>query len=369
LNENGNYELKFGNGVFGRKLDEGDEVVVYYILSDNVNGLISANTINGNKLFNYSTATFEAIVSDTQSNSSTLITNSNSSNITFNNPTDSTFIGDSESVDNIRENVPNFVSSNQRLVTSSDFVSFYKRELVNIVQSVYIASNKEFIDNYIKYFYDISVDPSKVNRVLINQANFADSCDFNNVNVFCVPKFNIVNADGTLNYVPISFKNLIVDLAQSKKMVGMEIVPRDPVYVTFKLGITNQTGFTPSVTDNCKLVIVRESSNKVQKETLKNAVIDLIKDFFSLSNNTLGGTIKISELLSNIISIVGVKTVRTTNDLENITFKGVSFIAWNPLYDTDDIQVINQDTSLPFFKFPYLNNTDTLTNFIEVVDE
>ena len=28
LNENGNYEVKFGNGVFGRKLEQGDEVIV-----------------------------------------------------------------------------------------------------------------------------------------------------------------------------------------------------------------------------------------------------------------------------------------------------------------------------------------------------
>ena len=368
INENGNYEVKFGNGVFGRSLDEGDEVIIYYILSDNVNGLISANTLNGRKLFTYSTSLFETIYSQTSTEDSTLVTNTVSSNITFNNPTDSTFISSSESVDDIRNNVPKFVSANQRLVTSNDFTSFFEKELSNIAQSVYVASNKEYIDTYIKYFYDISVDPSKVNRVLINQANFADSCDFNNVNVFCVPKFSIAG-NNTLNYVPTSFKNLIVDIAESKKMIGMEVVPRDPVYVTLKLGISNLQTLTPNIADNCKLVVVRKQSNKVQKDTLRNRVANIITSFFALENNNLGQAISINELTSQILSVVGVKNVRTVNTTENITFQGMSFLIWNPVYPTDDISVINQDTTLPFFKFPYLNNAEAITNFIEVVDE
>lgn len=368
INENGNYEVKFGNGIFGRRLEEGDEVVIYYILSDNVNGLISANTLNGNKIFTYSTALFETIYSQITTEDSTLVTNTVSADITFNNPNDSTFISNSETVDDIRNNVPKFVSSNQRLVTTEDFTSFFEKELSNIVQSVYVASNKEFIDSYVKYFYDISVDPTKVNRVLINQVNFADSCDFNNVNVFCVPKFSIAS-NNTLNYVPTSFKNLIVDMAQSKKVVGMEVVPRDPVYVTFKFGITNQQTVTPSIADSCKLVIVREASNKVQKDTLKNRIAGIITSFFDLKNNNLGQNISISSLTSQILSVVGVRSVRTANTTENITFQGVSFIVWNPIYETDDIVVMNQDTTLPFFKFPYLNSPETITNFIEVVDE
>lgn len=369
INENGNYEVKFGNGIFGRKLEEGDEVIIYYILSDNVSGLISANAINGNKLFTYSTDLFEAIYNDTSTNQTTLITNDNSANILFVNPTNSTFVGNAETVDEIRSNVPKFVSSNQRLVTTEDFTTFFKKELSNIVQSVYVASNAEFIDSYIKYFYDISVNPMKVNRVLINQANFADSCDFNNVNVFCVPKFNILDSNNNLNYLPTSFKNLIVDITQNKKMVGLEVIPRDPVYVTFKLGISNQQTLTPSITEDCKLVLVREASNKIQKDTLKNKVIEIIKNFFSLSNNSLGQLISVNDLLSQILSVVGIRSVRTTNTKENISFQGISFIAWNPVYETDDIEIINQDTSLPFFKFPYLNSPESLSNYIEVVDE
>lgn len=369
LNENGNYEVKFGNGVFGRQLQGGDEVVVYYILSNNVAGIISANAIDGDKLFNYTTSLFETIYSDISQIDSTLITNANSSNINFRNPTNSTFVSNAEDVNQIRQNVPKFVSTNLRLVTSSDYTSYLNKELSNIAQSIYVASNKEFIDTYIKYFYDISVDPTKVNRVLINQSNFADSCDFNNVNVFCVPKFNSVGPNGLIDYMPNSLKNIIVDKTQGIKMIGAEVVPRDPVYITFKIGITNQQQYSSIITNVCKLIIVRESTNRVNKETLKNRVTKIITDFFALTNNQLGSVISISELTSNILSVAGIKTVRTFNATENINFKGISFIAWNPQYESDDIEMINQDTSLPFFKFPYLDSPSTLGNFIDVEDE
>ena len=50
LNENGYYEIKFGNGVFGRKLVEGDIVSANYLLSDNVKGIISKNVIEVQEL-------------------------------------------------------------------------------------------------------------------------------------------------------------------------------------------------------------------------------------------------------------------------------------------------------------------------------
>jgi len=370
LNENGNYEVKFGNGTFGRQLDEGDEVVIYYILSDNVAGVISQNAISGNTLFTYTTTLFESIYADTKVlDSATLITNSNNSFINFSNPNNSTAIGSSETVDEIRQNAPRFLASNLRLLTSQDFTQFITKSLNSITQSIYVASNKEYLDEYINYFYAISVDPNKENRVLINQVNFADSCDFNNVNVFCVPQLNIISDNQIPDYLSSSFKNLIVDITKSNKALGMEVVPRDPVYVTLKIGITNKSLYNKTIADTCKLVIVRENTNKIQKETLKNKVITEIKNFLDPGNNSLGGTIAIRALTSNILSIEGIKSIRTVNTAENITFQGVSFVAWNPSYEDDDISLINQDTTLPFFKFPYLNYPIDISNYIEVIDE
>ena len=370
LNENGNYEVKFGNGIFGKNLASEDEVVIYYILSDNTRGIISKNAINGNKLFTYTTQTFENIYTDIASiDTSTLLTNEISQAITFTNPINSTNVSKAETVDEIRKNTPKFVATNQRLVTTTDYTSFLEKNLNNLIHSIYVASNKAFIDEYINYFYQISVDPTKINRVLLNQVNFADSCDFNNVNVFCVPSFVQV-ADGQVpNYLSTSFKNLIIDLTKESKMIGAEVVPRDPVYMAFKLGISNRTLLTSTIANSCKLVVVRENTNKIRKDILKTRVTEIIRDFFTPINNNLGQQLKLSNLASQILSIAGVKSIKTTNVDENIDFEGISFIVWNPAYESDDISILNQDTTLPFFKFPYLDYPLTLSNYIEVIDE
>lgn len=370
LNENGNYEIKFGNGVYGRKLDQGDEVVVYYILSNNVVGVISKNAINGNKLFNYTTSLFETIYADVEPDlQGTIVTNALSENIVFTNPNNSSAISDSETVDDIRKNTPSFVASNLRLITSQDYHTFLTKNLTGIAQSIYVASNSEFLDSYINYFYNISVDPNKVNRVLLNQVNFADSCDFNNINIFTVPTFNVVTDSQTPEYMSAAFKNLIVDLTKDIKMINTEVVPRDPIYVTFRIGFSNKSTLETTIADNCKLVVVRESANKIQKDILRGRVVSVFKEFFEPSNNQLGQNINLSKLTSDILSIDGIKYIYTLNTLENIRFNGVSLLGWNPLYPSDDIFLLNQDTQLEFFKFPYLDYPQTISNFIDVIDE
>lgn len=370
LNENGNYEVKFGNDVFGRKLQSGDEVVVYYILSNNVVGVISKNAINGNKLFTYSTSLFETIYADVEADlQGTVITNNLSVNINFSNPNNSSAISDSETVDEIRKNTPGFVASNLRLVTSQDYHTFLTKNLTGLVQSIYVASNSEFLDSYINYFYNISVDPNKVNRVLLNQVNFADSCDFNNINIFTVPTFNVITDSQTPEYLSTAFKNLIVDITRDLKMINTEVVPRDPVYVTFRIGFSNKQVLQPTIADTCKLVIVRENTNKIQKDTLRSRVVNTIKNFFDPSNNNLGQNISLSKLSSDILSIEGIKYIYTYNSQEDLRFNGVSLLGWNPLYPNDDIFLLNQDTQLQFFKFPYLDYPQTISNFIDVIDE
>ena len=64
LNENGHYEIKFGNGIFGRKLNGGDSIAIYYILSDGQSGLISSNVISGKKLMIFNSTRFQEIYDD-----------------------------------------------------------------------------------------------------------------------------------------------------------------------------------------------------------------------------------------------------------------------------------------------------------------
>lgn len=367
LNENGHYEIKFGNDTFGRKLQSGDQVAVYYILSDNEKGIIGKNAINGNKLFNFNSNQFNQIYSTVNTvTNSTLINLTNNGLLTFSNTTNSTPIADGETVDQIRQNAPFLISSQLRLVTESDYEKFLLKSIPNILNSVKVVDNTRFINEYIEYFYSICVDPNKSNRVILNQVNFADSCDFNNVNVFCVPKFNIVKDEEYPQFLSNSFKNLIVDLTSDKKIISQEIIPRDPIYVAFDIGYSNQQP-SKDVYATTKLEIFRDSTSKVNKETLKRKVLVSILNFFSSTNNTLGQKMDLSVLANNILTLEGVKRLRTRNG-EQI-YNGLSFIAWNPIYENVDEQFVTQTITLPYFKFPYFYRPETLINRIDILDE
>ena len=367
LNDSGFYEVKFGNGVFGKKLTSGDEVAIYYILSDNLNGIISKGAINGNKLFNFNSNRFTQIYNDTTTAiSENVIDLTNNSFLYFTNTDNSTAISEAESVEQIKNNVPKYLNSQIKLVTEDDYDTFLNKEISNVVTSVKTVNNKMFIDSYIDYFYKICVDPNKSNRVIINQVNFADSCDFNNVNVFCVPKFSLKDDGVYPPFLPNSLKNLIVEKTKDRKILSHEVIPRDPVYIAFDIGFTNNAA-DKSVLGTSKIEIVRKNDSRINPENLKKRVGDIILSFFNSSNNSLGQKLDISSLTSEILSLEGVANVRTRNGDE--IFNGVSFISWNPIYEGVDDQIINQTTTLPYFKFPYFFNPQSVYQKISIVNE
>lgn len=368
LNENGHYEIKFGNGTFGKKLKNNDEVAIYYILSDGQSGIISRNSINGNKLFTFNTSQFGEIYSNINTSNNTPIDLSNNSLLTFSNPLNSTVNQEAETVEQIRENAPLIFSSQLRLVTETDYESYIQKSIPNVLNSVKVVNNKNFINQYIDYFYRICVDPNKVNRVILNQVNFADSCDFNNINIFCCPSFSILEDESYPDFLSNSFKQLIIDLTRDRKMINSEIVPRDPIYMAYDLGFTNRE-LDVDVYNDTKLIITKNNNSKISNENLKTGVQNQIIEFFKAENNELGETLDITSLTSSILSLQGVQSIRTENTRENIFFNGISFLSWNPLYEDSDINLVNQSETLPFFKFPYFYRPNNLLNKIEIVNE
>lgn len=371
LNENGFYDIKFGDSSFGKKLQKDDIVSVNYILSNNNKGLISKNVINGNKIFVYESPRQRQIFVDTYVNEgqTTFINSGNGSNLTINNPTNSSTLTDEETVEDIRSNASKIFSSQLRLVTSEDYEFFIKKNLANIINSVKVVNNNEYINGYIQYFYDICVDPNKVNRVILNQVNFADACDFNNVNLFAAPNFTITEDFDYPPFLSESFKNLMVTTTEDRKMVSNDVVPRDPIYMAFGIGMSNDPVLDVDIINNTKLYLVRENANKISRSTIVAKAVAIIRKYFLPANNELGQTINLAEMAGEILSIPGVSRIYTKNEKDASVFNGLSFLSFNPQYPDSDIDLVNQDITLPYFKFPYLYNTQTIGNNITVIDE
>jgi hypothetical protein len=370
LNPYGRYEIKFGNSIYGRKLTTGDTVAIYYLMSDGARGSISTSVISGRPFTRFNSQQFRAITADIYSDTQTVASATDLNNIQVTNTSQSTDYKTMETVSEIRTNAPSIFQSQNRVVTINDFDSFVSRNFSNILISSKAVSNSTYIDEYIKYFYDIGLSrPNDNVKVLLNQVAFADSCDFNNIYIFGVPRA-LLTSTSQPQSLPLSLKTLMVNQLNAIKMQNVEIVPSDPVYSAFDLGVVG-IDESPSIDiiDQCMFQITRSNASSISKSQIKSQVYSAIVDFFAPANQVLGQLIDIGKLTQTILSISGVAAIQTIRkNGDTITsVPALSFVVWNPEYPEDDIVVTQHNIKLPYFKFPYLNNSNTLNSKIIVV--
>ena len=152
-------------------------------------------------------------------------------------------------------------------------------------------------------------------------------------------------------------------------MLSNTVVPRDPIYMAFGLGMSNSSTLNLDILNNTTLYVVRETNNKINKQTIQSRVASKITAFFAPENNSLGQNVAINLLLRDILTLEGVKNIYTKNEQDGSTLETISFLSFNPLYEKSDISLVNQDLTLPYFKFPYLYSPLTVAKRIKVIDE
>lgn len=369
LNDQGLFELKFGDGITGKKLNAGDVVAIYYLLSNGSSGVISAGTITDGTFVRFVTPQYREIIANVYASDDPVATQTQLNSLFITNTNRSTDIKPLEDVENIRANAPKMFAAQNRAVTESDFNAFVARNFTSIIRDAQTINNTTYINEYIKYFYDIGLkQPNDDSRVLLNQVAFADACDFNNVYIFAVPR-NFLVGESQPQTLPIALKQLMVNELQSVKMQNVEIVPSDPVYVAVDVGIT-AIGETPteSIRNNSFLVIKKQANSKISNNQIKTNVYNAIINYFSVDTMKLGQQLNFFDLTRDILAIAGVTSVSTVRNVDGeiASTPGLSFVLWNPQYAKEDIIVTSQNIRLPVFKYPFLIDKTALINKIIV---
>ena len=314
INENGFYEFKFGSGVYGKKLNEGDTVNLFYLKSDAKKGEISANKLNGVILNTYTTPLFERISEDVYKDANlSFISPTDTTKIEFSNEFKSTPFKDKETVDEIKVNSPKSFSSNNRLVTGKDYQSFIEANYSNIVKSTNVVSNTEFINGYMNYFFSLGLNaPNDDPRFLLKQLKFSSAAELNNVYFFMVPQIEEYNQENIeSNYLTLSQKNNIVDSMLGIKMLTTELVPQDPIFTAFNLGIEIDPNevLSPDVIDETFLVIERLTSIRSSDESIKQQINNIFINYFK--SLQLGSIVGLSDLKAQIYAVTGVNDIKT----------------------------------------------------------
>lgn len=378
LNENQRYSIKFGNSVNGRQLLPNYLVAVYYLKSDGAAGEVGPGTLDGNTMFLYNTTQFNTIFRNIKNPNQAYLTANQSASLIFSNTNASTEFAQLETSEEIRDNAANTFKTQYRLITTSDFELFIKNNFGNLINDVKVVNNWDYTANHMRYYYNIGLKaPNQDSRVLLNQVTFSDSCDFNNLYVYIVPKLQKTNSvQINNNFLATGLKDYIIKGLQNVKLATSEVVMMDPVYTAFGIGIAtnaeiNGKQLVTSIISDTSLVVTRDPNSRYSEDEIKRQIYGIIKTYFEPKNVKLGQIVNLDELTTKILSIDGVVSMYCSRIIDGVEVvrNGLGFIVFNPVYSDpgEDIQAISQSLPLPYFKVPYLYNPDTLLDQIKLI--
>lgn len=367
LNENKNYEIKFGDNINGLQLATGDIVAIYFLQSAGSDGEVGSGALNGQQATLYTTTQFDVIKPDVISSDLTLLTDVNILDLQFANNNISTTYTNAETVDSIRANAPSTFKTQFRTVTTTDYEIFVKNNFANIINDVKALNNNSYTNQHLKYLYDIGLtNPGQDYRVLYNQMAFADACNFNNVYVYVLPKATKLITNNYVNYLTPAQKQLIISTLNDKKTLTSEVIVMDPVYKAVTIGAGRDAVDIADIASS-RLRVVLERSAKVPASVIKDQVKSILETYFNPINITLGFTVSVTDIASEILALNGVKEVQTVNGTEAVN--GVSFIVYNPSYPQNDIISTTKNFTVQAFQTVYLDNIDEIMTRVEVVPE
>jgi hypothetical protein len=369
LNGNNRYEIKFGNNINGKQLTKGDQVAIYYLASNGTTGEIGSNAFTANtKLTLYSTIQYNQILLDININNYRYLLQSELSNLIFANSTGSSKFQTREELEEIRQNAPSNYKNQYRLVTTTDYETFAKTNFSYLFSDMKAINNKDYITEYLKYFYDIGLtSPVNTDRALFNQIQYSDSCNFNNIYYIVVPKASTSNS---LDYLLPAQKELIRSTVQGTKMATVEISFVDPVYKAITFGVSQNAVINADVFEDSlsNLIITKKSNAARDNNSILLDVVNIFKTYFDRNNIKLGQIFDIRFLTQKILEINDIDSIATANENNNtISVQGLSFFVWNPLYINNDIMVTQNNVSMRYFEYLYFVDIENIANRIRVV--
>lgn len=364
-NENKRYEISFGDDINGKKLQQGDQVAIYYLrTTPNVQSL-GIGALNNTNIIYFNSLQFSDVLDDTGLDFGNYLNANGLSNVFLNNEYPSTEYASEETVDDIRKNAPKSFRTQYRLVTISDYETYIRTNYSNLLTDVKVLSNEEYLKQHIKYLYNLGLNnPQEDTTVLYNQVKFANTCNFNNLYVYLVPK------NSNQEFLTPSQKEFILESVNETKTVTSQIVPTDPVYVYLDFYLKNPTSaLTIDDINQTKLRIIKNENTRRASSAIALDVKNIFEESFARSTSRLGQVIDIYEVANRILNIDGVDNVQTHRADVDITIEGISLLIWNPVYPDKDINVYTQNLVIDNFKYPIFNNLSSILDRIEIVEK
>lgn len=365
--EDYDYEFKFGNGSYGKKLPSGAKIIIYYLLSNGESGVVGNKTIHTNKLTTYASYAYNNIINSLDEPNTNIVAVP-SDWLTIRNTGPSTNITMPESVESMRKNAPKVFASQGRMFSLADYRSYILKEFASYIKDLFIADNSYFTGTFLKYYYDLGLAaPQKDSRVALAQVEFMNSTNFNNIYCFLTPNINTLIDGKVPNYLNTSLKQQIVNKCRPQMGPTHNLVIVDPVYKAFTFGSNklDDDAWNKQQLET-KLVIVKNKNSKYSNSYILSYCVESLKAYF----NTLkmGSAVNTSVISQIILSSPGVKGYYL-KDINGNVDSIITLYSWNPLYKDEDNIISSQTFICKEFEYPYFYNLDNLKNKVIVVEE
>lgn len=430
LNENKQYEIEFGDGIHGSKLQRNDVIHVIYLQSNGPSGQISEYKIN-NKQFKVkisgiakmsddeSIVTLEDILSIDNLYSNSIYQNEESIGAYIDdnpssydkfeskdffygctNNSQSSTPTDIETVDQIKENAPSWFKKMSRLTTISDYETYIRSNFYTEIVDVVVMNNTQYMMTFFKWLWFLGSEKLNNPKKWINSSlsslgtygyKYSDAADSNNVYIWLKQVAESV-----------SVKNSILSEIDNIKQLTAEPVILSAVDVNFSLcagyisskdiSVTSKTlrdYYNINFDDRTKpfsfddrgqniLEVEISPSLNISSISIKNRIISEVKSFFSTDYMNIGSRVDIGQLEKNILGIAGVKKISTVfkelqedgtySSTRSIRRNGISFAYWNDsVVDGYDIEISNSNVTLEPFQYPVYFDIDNLMNQIKII--
>ena len=392
LNENKNYEIKFGDGITCQKLNKGDQLYIFYLDTNGLDGEITIDDIpdfsnlkfvHNAPEFGLKSEDYNGIFSYVETNK--YITDINDYSL-LKKSTTTTKAKPEEDVEDIKINAPNWFKTGNRLLTRFDYEQFVKQN-INSVIDVKCMNNWEYLTTFHKWLYECGIkyhqDSNNPGRYYFEESKFhvnnfsvVDAADANNIYIW-------VKLDD--DSIPQEYiKNQLVSMGMNNlKSLTTEVQTLKPIPVIFNIcaGYEDiarifaknndfQT-FVQLATEHSYIEVTVGDNSIHVNSFITEQIRRIIAKYFSQQNLKIGQIINTTEMMNEIYSINGVSRVRTVFNPGSVFYDyidqninspraidGLSFISYsNGFIDYgEDVSIGNSIRHVEDFQFPVFDS-------------
>ena len=330
--------------------------------------MVGPDFLNDLRIAMYSTPIFSQIREDVQPENIKYINFDELQSIYLVNDRPSDAPQQEESVEDIKNKAPQYFTSRDRLVTTTDYEVYIQRNFGNVIKDTRIIENKDFVDGHLKYLSeDIGITyPNLESRVMMNHLPYASTTTYNNIYIYAVPTTEeVVSVTSNSRFLSEAQRSAILSSIESNKMISHEPVIMDPVYILAApcLSVPGEQ-FTTDLNDKTRIKVIKTVRTSRDDAALKQEISQAIYTYFTKSK--LGMLVNIRELVDVLLNISGVDQIKTCRSDIQFETDGLSLAYWNPIYETD-FTISTQNVQLPYFKYVTLSDLTGMYDKIDIV--